>query len=71
MRKALEADEKNYASGHPKIALSQSNLSEVLKVLGEIEEAKDLAGQAYRNFLDKFGPGHPYTKTAKRNWESF
>ena len=71
LRMALVADEKNYPPGHPKIALSQSNLSEALKVLGEIEEAKKLAGQTYRNFLDKFGTRHPYTKTAKRNWESF
>jgi hypothetical protein len=67
----LESYEKNFEPGHPVIAIRQSALALVLQDLGEIEEARDLAGQAYRSFLNRFGPEHPYTKTAKRYWESF
>jgi tetratricopeptide (TPR) repeat protein len=71
LRKALESDEKSYEPGHPIVALRQSVLALVLQDLGELEEARDLAGRAYRSFLNKFGAGHSYTKTAKRNWETF
>jgi hypothetical protein len=40
------------ASGHPSIAISQSNVALVLKDLGELEEARDLAKKAP-------GAGHP------------
>jgi hypothetical protein len=69
--KALESDEKSFEPGHLKIATRQSNLAAVLHDLGEFEAARGLAKQAYRGFLDKLGPDHPYTKTAKINWESF
>jgi hypothetical protein len=35
------------ASGHPSIAISQSNLVLVLKDLGDVEEARDLLEKAY------------------------
>ena len=69
-RKALELSEKAYEPGHPTIATSQSNLALVLQDLGELKEARELAQKAYKCFLNKFGPGHPHTITAKRNWES-
>ena len=33
----------------------------MLKNLGELEEARDFSEQAYKTFLNKFGPGHPHT----------
>jgi tetratricopeptide (TPR) repeat protein len=71
LRKALESDEKSFEPGHPIVALRQSVLALVLQDLGELEAARDLAGRAYRSFLNKFGAEHSYTKTAKRNWETF
>jgi Raf kinase inhibitor-like YbhB/YbcL family protein len=70
LRLALESNQKSYALGHPSIAISQSNLALVLQDLGELEEARDLAKQAYDTFLDKFGSEHPKTKKAKNNWEA-
>ncbi len=70
LRKALESDERSFKPGHPKIAIRQSNLAVVLQNLGELEEARDLAGCAYRSLLDRLGTEHPYTRTAKINWES-
>ena len=69
-RNSLDLSEKAYAPGHRTIATSQSNMALVLEDLGELEEARDLAQKAYRTFLNKFGPGHPNTIIAKRNWES-
>ncbi|NQE04964.1 hypothetical protein C5S32_03740, partial [ANME-1 cluster archaeon GoMg1] len=66
----LESNQKSFEPGHPTIATSQSNLAMVLKGLGELKEARELAQKAYKSFLNKFGPGHPHTITAKRNWES-
>jgi hypothetical protein len=69
-RKSLRLCEELYPRGSAEIAISQSNLATVLKDLGELEEARDLAYQAYDAFLNRLGPGHSYTKTAKANWES-
>ncbi|MHC4292267.1 MAG: tetratricopeptide repeat protein [Planctomycetota bacterium] len=71
LRKALKSDEKSFEPGHPIVALRQSILALVLQDLGELEAARDLAGRAYRSLLIKFGAEHSYTKTAKRNWETF
>lgn len=69
-RKSLLLCEERYPRGSAEIAISQSNLALVLKDLGELEEARDLAYQAYDAFLNRLGPIHSYTKTAKANWES-
>ncbi len=69
LRKALESDAKSFEPGHPKIAIRQSNLAVVLQNLGKLAEARTLAGRAYSSLLDKLGPEHLYTKTAKINWE--
>ena len=69
-RKSLTLSEKYLKPGHPTIAIRQSNLAMVLKDLGELNEARDLAHKAYKTFLDKFGPEHPQTIISKRNWES-
>lgn len=42
----------------------------VLKDLGQLEEAKILAKQAYQTFLEKSGPGHHLTKRIKENLDS-
>jgi len=69
-RKSLLLCEERYPRGSAEIARSQSNLALVLRDLGELEEARDLAYQAYDALLNRLGPGHSYTKTAKANWES-
>ena len=69
-RKSLLLCEGRFPKGSAEIATRQSNLAMVLKDLGELEEARDLACQAYDAFLNRLGPGHSYTKTAKANWES-
>ena len=55
------------ASGHPSIAISQSNLVLVLKDLGEVEEARDLLEKAYATALSRLGFNHPMTRTIRAN----
>jgi hypothetical protein len=55
------------ASGHPSIAISQSNLALVLKELGELEEARDLAKKAYATTLCRLGSDHPLTRKFRAN----
>jgi tetratricopeptide (TPR) repeat protein len=67
--RALASDEKSFEPGHPSIAIRQSNLALVLKDLGQLEEARDLLRQAYSASLERYGSGHPNTKTFKTNLE--
>jgi hypothetical protein len=66
-RRSLSAALGHFEPGHPEIAISQSNLALVLADLGELEEAKALLKTAYTTFLEKLGPRHPHTQTAKNN----
>jgi hypothetical protein len=57
------------ASGHPSIATRQSNLAMVLKDLGELEEARDLAKKAYATALSLLGSNHLMTRKFRGNLE--
>ncbi|WP_250462474.1 tetratricopeptide repeat protein, partial [Caballeronia sp. GAFFF2] len=64
---ALASDQKRLPLDHPDIALRQSNLSIVLRRLGEVAEARSLLELAYDSLLRKFGPEHPDTRLVKGN----
>ena len=56
-----------FEPGHPSIAGSQSNLAQVLKDLGQLEEARDLLRKALASAEKKFEPGHPSIATIQSN----
>jgi tetratricopeptide (TPR) repeat protein len=58
-RKAVAISERHFVPGHPRVASSQSNLGEVLRNLGELEEARDLLRKALESDAKSFEPGHP------------
>ena len=58
-RKAMEFADRHYEPGHPRIATSQSNLGEVLRSLGELEESRDLLRQALESDEKSYEPRHP------------
>ena len=58
-RKAVDIARRHFQPGHPRIATSQSNLGEVLRNLGELEEARELLRTALESDERSFEPGHP------------
>ncbi len=58
-RKAAEITRKHFQPGHPRIATSQSNLGEVLRNLGKLEEARELLRAALESDEKNYEPGHP------------
>ncbi len=56
---ALQSAENNFGKGHPRVAVSQSNLANVYRDLGRYEEASKLLEAALQSDLNNFGKGHP------------
>ena len=67
---ALASDTKNFDSGHPSIAIRQSNLATVHLDLGELQEAKKLLIQALTSDEKNFEPGHPSIAISQSNLRS-
>ena len=58
-RKAVEISQRHFEPGHSKIATSQSNLGEVLRTLGQLNEARELLCKALESDEKYFEPGDP------------
>ncbi|MFP4306063.1 MAG: tetratricopeptide repeat protein, partial [Desulfococcaceae bacterium] len=63
---ALHSLEENLPPGHPNIPTFQSNLVIVLKDMGELVPALELAQQAYSSRKEKLGPAHPDTQNSEK-----
>jgi tetratricopeptide (TPR) repeat protein len=64
--RALAIDEEVRGSNHPNVAISLSNLGDVLLALGDIEGARDNYQRALRIFREVLGDAHPMTVQAKK-----
>jgi len=63
--KCLNQNWTIYEPGHPRLAVTQSNLATVLQALGKYEAAEILLREALESELKIYEPGHPTLATGK------
>jgi tetratricopeptide (TPR) repeat protein len=61
MQQAIAAKEKAFGSGHPDVALSQSNVAVLMVEMGQLAEALPYVQRAIANSESSLGPDHPRT----------
>ena len=64
---ALESDLRQFGPDHPTVAVSRSNLSNILRDLGEHQESRKQIELALASDLRQFGPDHPTVAVRRSN----